>query len=107
MGTCECWAHLNEKDPRAELWQQILGDLKIPIKGPFMHRMNGPQGEMIFLMGNVSRLTKEQQEAAIALLAAKFNVSQEKVRSDIESGLLPINAEHCIVEVCPMHMRLF
>ena len=27
---CQCWAYLNEKDPRAELWQQILGESQNP-----------------------------------------------------------------------------
>ena len=104
MSKCECYAVINEQDPRAVVWRQVVGpELRVPLKHPIMCRMQGPHGEMRFYEGDPSRLTDEQQRKLIDLMSSLFNIKRFQVAEDLRNGNLPVKAEGCVVSSCHMH----
>jgi len=105
MNECECYAVINERDERAEVWRQVVGrELRVPLKHPVPVRMDGPHGEMKFYEGDPSRLTKKQWYALADAMHIKFGIRWEEVIVDLRMGNLPIKAEGCVVSICHRHV---
>lgn len=93
---CECYALLDHTDPRAEIWKQIIPDLRIPLKNP-LHDSGG------YLQGDPERLSKEQKTKLVELLSQKFNVTEKLITEDLEKGNLPVKDQNVMVSWCQQH----
>lgn len=105
MIECNCYAQFLEEDPRAEIWKQIVPDLKIPLKHPLAHHLNQGQ-ERFFYEGDPKRLNDEQKKKLIDLISEKFLIPKNAVKSDLKHGIMPIMAENIIVLICRIHASL-
>ena len=104
---CECYAKIRESDPRAEVWQAVVGvDLRVPLKHPIPVNMDGPEGPMQFYEGDPSRLTPDQWAQLSIEMNKKFKVPLASVIEDLGNGRLPIKADGCTISWCEMHSRL-
>lgn len=104
---CECYAIIRESDPRAELWQAIVGeDLQVPLKHPLPVNMKGPEGVLQFYEGDPLRLSEQQWIDLAFQMEEKFGVSQETVFKDLKDGNLPVKADGCTISWCELHSRL-
>ena len=104
MSKCECYAVINEQNPRAVVWRQVVGPkLRVPLKHPIPCWMQGLHGELKFYEGDPSRLTKSQWKQLADAMVEKFGVPYDRVIEDLENGMLPVRAEGCVVSICHMH----
>lgn len=104
---CECYAIIRESDPRAALWQAIVGDgRRVPLKHPIPVNMDGPEGVMQFYEGDPSRLSEQQWIELMVQMEKKFGASREIVLQDLKDGILPVKADGCTISWCSHHSRL-
>lgn len=93
---CECYARINENDERAEIWKEIVPDLRVPLKHPIM--------EGSYYMGDPKRLSTKQKEILVKLVSEKFRVNKDTIYSDLNNDILPILAKDLSVSICRMHV---
>lgn len=99
--TCGCTAIISKDDPRAELWQYVLGCLEVPLKHPVPEKTNFG----LCYAADPTKLTPEQRERLIEKMAEKFHLQRSEVVEDLEKGFLPIKAENVTLNICPDHFR--
>ena len=104
---CECYAIIRESDPRAEVWQAVVGaDLRVPLKHPIPVNMDGPEGPMQFYEGDPSRLSEQQWIDLMVQMEKKFGAPRETVLQDLKDGRLPVRADGCTISWCELHSRI-
>ena len=104
---CECYAIIRESDPRAEVWQAVVGaDLRVPLKHPIPVNMDGPEGPMQFYEGDPSRLSEQQWIDLMVQMEKKFGAPRETVLQDLKKGRLPVRVDGCTISWCGHHSRL-
>ena len=105
---CGCKAHLDAKDPRAEIWMKVFGCLSFPLKHPISH-MAITKGESSarYLQGDWRALSDEEKLRMVAEMKEKFGVSQEVFMSQIRAvGYVPIKDENITITCCQLHSRM-
>jgi hypothetical protein len=102
MTQCECYGYLSADNPRLTLWQTIMGqqDPHIPIKCPL--QVSDPKLGA-FWEGDTTRLSTEQQEQLIKIVAEKFRRSRKQVEEDIRQAgnMFPVQVDG--ISICAMH----
>jgi hypothetical protein len=101
---CGCAAIINEKDPRAEIWKEVFGQLVFPLKHPVPFQMSTFPGKM-FVAGDPAALSEEEKEKLKSAMASKFGVPKEEIQKSIDDGLIPILFENIGIKICDLHIR--
>lgn len=106
MNECECYAILNKKDPRAEIWKTIDHDLKMPLKHPLPVKAKWKDGtELMIYEGDPARLTETQRIRLCLEMSNKFGIQYKEVMTDLINGIFPICCENITVSICELHVR--
>lgn len=102
---CGCKAHLNEKDPRAEIWRNVFGCLEFPLKNPISH-IGQAEGEHEdrFLYGDWDALSFDQKVKMLIEMKKKFGISEQVFSSQVKAlGYIPIKDQNIDVVICQKH----
>lgn len=101
---CDCFAVLDESDKRSEIWKFVfqndkMEEIKIPLKHPLKHKtFNG-----FFFEADPIRLKPEQINRLIDKLSETYNVSKDRIKTDLSHGYLPIKTDNVTVNICKQH----
>jgi hypothetical protein len=104
---CGCLAMLDPKDPRAPLWNKVLGCLEFPLKGPVATSGFGPgEPEAMFLKGDWMALSAAQKGKIKAAMKERFGASEAEFEEQMKAlGYFPIKDENITVKICGLHTR--
>jgi hypothetical protein len=108
---CGCVAWVSPQDPRAQLWKYILGDsrarLSIPLRQPLPRLADGgPFAGKEFYEADIGAFSPEQMQRLIERMAAKFNLTTDEIKRDIDRSGIPILADNVTVKWCEKHTNL-
>jgi len=105
---CGCRAHLNEKDPRAEIWLAVFGKLEFPLLHPIAH-IGQAVGEPPYrvLQGDWRALSEEEQNMLAEQMRTKFGASPAAFLAQNKAiGYIPIKDKNITVVCCKLHSRM-
>lgn len=100
---CECYVTVSKNDPRYEIWAKVDPKARLPLKHPGY--VKHPMFPGLFLEGDVSRLSKEQQKIIVEEMSRKFKVSKAHVKEGLSKGVLLIKSENTRTVICNLHLR--
>jgi len=76
-------------------WINVLGTTELPILSLLPEPAETPIGVRNVYMVDLNTLTKEQYEKLVKHLAARYHLTEEEVKSDIDTIGVPIIADDC------------
>lgn len=106
---CGCKAHLDSRDPRAEVWMKVLGCLEFPLQNPVSHQHNayGEAHPSMFLRGDWLALSLDQQRILAEEMERKFKVDSAIFKQQMRAlGFVPIKDVRITVSCCQLHSRM-
>jgi hypothetical protein len=76
-------------------WKNVLGTTELPIISLLSQPAETPIGVKNVYMVDLETLTKKQHERLVKHLAERYHLTEEEVRSDINTIGVPIIADDC------------
>jgi hypothetical protein len=94
------WAHVTSHDRRL-LFESLIGTNTVPIKSPIAQTCDlpGKPASLVYLV-DVTFLNDEERQVLAHYLASEFATTADEILDDFDkTGVLPIRAEDCLIEI--------
>ena len=97
------WTEVMIHGPRGDEWEAICGTRRFPVVGflPRPATLPGKPNAQVFML-DLTKIEPYIFEKIVAHLCAKFGLSAEEAKREIEAAGIPIDADSCTVSTNQM-----